>query len=106
MGTWRTMRSERVILVVTLAIGVSSRAVCAQPAINQELLQRIAALEAQLAELKRLVDAQQPVVEAGKAAERNAEDVQPEDRASLDYLHDLKYGVGLDTYYGFNFNRP
>jgi len=24
----------------------------------------------------------------------------------IDYLHDLKFGVGLDTYYGFNFNRP
>ena len=25
---------------------------------------------------------------------------------SLDYLHGLKYGGSLDTYYGFNFNRP
>ena len=95
-----------VILVATFAIGMAPRTASAQPPTNQELLQRISALEAQLAELKKLVNAQPADVEAPKVAEVTAEEAKAEDRLFLDYLHDLKYGGSLDTYYGYNFNRP
>ena len=58
-----------VMLIVGLALGVAPRAASAQTPTNQELLQRISALEAQLAELKALVNTRPAGVEAAKAAE-------------------------------------
>jgi hypothetical protein len=95
-----------VIPIAAFALGMAPRAAFAQAPSNQELLQRILVLEAQLAELKRLITSSPQSAEAPKAAEAKTEDVKTEDRAFLDYLHDLKYGGSLDTYYGFNFNRP
>jgi hypothetical protein len=63
-----------------------------------EIQRRIAALEAQLAELKALVDAK-PTTEAPRLPAQD-------ETASLDSLRDVKFGVALDTYYGYNFNRP
>ena len=94
------------LLVAVLTLGVAPREGFAQAPTNQELLQRIAALEAQLAELKRLVNAQPAAVDGPKAAEVQSDEAKAEDRLFLDYLHDVKYGGSLDTYYGFNFNRP
>jgi hypothetical protein len=92
-------------LMAVLA-GVSPRVACAQAPTNQELLQRIADLEAQLKELKDMVNAR-PVQGAVTAVEEpKAEAAKPDESAFLDYLHDLKYGGSLDLYYGFNFNRP
>lgn len=96
-----------VVLAVALAIGLAPRQAMAQaPTTNQEILRRIAALEAQLAELKALVTAPN----AGRDEPKSEAKVQPEDKseesAVLDHLRDLKYGASLDTYYGFNFNRP
>jgi hypothetical protein len=94
------------ILLAAVAIGMTPHAALAQGPTNQELLQRISALEVQLAELKRLVSAPPAGVAAPKAAAIEPADTKPDDRVFLDYLHDLKYGGSLDTYYGFNFNRP
>jgi hypothetical protein len=97
-----------------MALALRPCAASAQTPTDQELLRRIDALEAQLAELKSLVRARGtvdiPPEEAPKAA-ANAGTVKDEaskdeDATFLDYLHDLKYGGSLDTYYGFNFNRP
>ena len=93
------------VLVAVLVLGIAPREAVAQAPTNQELLQRIAVLEAQLTELKRLVNAQAAGVETPRAA-APAEDARGDDSVFLDYLHDLKYGGSLDTYYGFNFNRP
>jgi hypothetical protein len=94
------------LLAAVFTLNVAPREAFAQTPTNQELLLRISALEAQLVELKRLVDTQPAPVEAPKAAEVKAYEARAEDRLFLDYLHDLKYGGSLDTYYGFNFNRP
>ena len=64
---------------------------------SADILRRIAALEAQLAELKALVE-QQPVDQPSSVSADRA--------APHDDLHNLTYGLALDTYYGFNFNRP
>jgi len=94
------------MLIVVLAMGAAPSAASAQTPTNQELLQRISALEAQLAELKALVNTRPAGVEAAKAPETTPEEVKGEEGLFLDYLHDLKYGGNLDTYYGYNFNRP
>ncbi|HXI26768.1 MAG TPA: outer membrane beta-barrel protein, partial [Vicinamibacterales bacterium] len=88
------------------AIGVSPRAADAQAPTTQDLLQRIAALEVQLAELKSLVNSQRAGSDAVEPGDAPAGQAKADDGVFLDYLHDLKFGVGLDTYYGFNFNRP
>jgi putative OmpL-like beta-barrel porin-2 len=102
----RCSRRVQSILVVVCAVGVSPRAAVAQVPTNQDLLQRIAALEVQLAELKNLVTSQRAGSDAAGTSDAPAGQVKADDDVSLDYLHDLKFGVGLDTYYGFNFNRP
>ena len=90
-----------VVLAAVMALGMAPRAAFAQPPTNQELLQRIALVEAQLAELKHLIAAQ-----VAKADTPKPEEAKAEESVFLDYLHDLKYGGSLDTYYGYNFNRP
>jgi hypothetical protein len=90
-----------VIVVAILALGIAPRAASAQTPTNQEILQRIAVLEAQLTELKSLATAQATPTTPPEAAQTKADE-----SVFLDYLHDLKYGGSLDTYYGFNFNRP
>jgi len=95
-----------VILATTLGIAMAPRAVSAQSLTDQQLLERIEMLEAQLAELKRVVRAQPAVVQAPGAEAPKIEAVKAEASPSLDYLRDLKYGGSLDTYYGFNVNRP
>jgi hypothetical protein len=65
---------------------------------DEDIRRRIAALEAQLAELKALVE-QKPQAVA-------QQEVSEDEKTSLDYLHDLKFGAALDTYYSYNFNRP
>src|SRR5947199_1432194 len=79
------MRIVRVIVIAITVVGLFVRTASAQGASREELLARVAALEIQIAELKALIE-QKPVEEG--------------------YLHDLKFGAVLDTYYGFNFNRP
>lgn len=93
------------ILVTTLGIAMAPRAVMAQGLTNQQLLERIELLEAQLAELKSVVRAQ-PGVQPPGGARPKSEAAKTDASPSLDYLRDLKYGGSLDTYYGFNFNRP
>ena len=102
----RCSRRVQSILVVVCAVGVSPRAAHAQAPTNQDLLQRIAALEVQLAELKNLVNSQRAGSDAVEPGDAPAGQATADDSVFLDYLHDLKFGVGLDTYYGFNFNRP
>jgi hypothetical protein len=81
----------------------------AQQPSNQELQRRIDALEAQLAELRALVNAAQPAqAPAAEAPKPPAEAQAPteQEKTFLDYMHDLKFGVNLDTYYMYTFKRP
>ena len=55
---------------------------------NQQLLQRIEALEAQLAELKSMVRAQPASVQPPSAEAPKSEAVKAEDSAFPDYLHE------------------
>ncbi len=89
-----------VLLVFLMLITTSVRAAFAQAPSREDLLTRIAALEAQIADLRALVE-QRP----GDAVQPLRPDGQAE-RTQDDYLHDLKFGVVLDTYYAFNFNQP
>jgi Putative beta-barrel porin-2, OmpL-like. bbp2 len=102
----RCSRRVPSILVAVCAVGVSPRAALAQAPTNQELLERIASLEVQLAELKKLVNLQRAGSDGVEVTDATTEQVKAEDRVVPDYLHDLKFGASLDTYYGFNFNRP
>jgi len=89
----------RIIVIGGCAVGLCAQSAAAQTGPSRdELLTRINALEAQLAELKALVE-QKPV-------EAAAAEVAQDERLYSDYLHDLKFGAVLDTYYGFNVNRP
>jgi len=97
-GIVHRLRRHRVALALSLVL--LPRTALAQMPTNQELLQRIAVLEAQLTELKNLVKAGAGVEESGAVA------VPKPDEKEQAFLHDLKYGGSLDTYYGFNFNRP
>lgn len=84
--------------LVAVVIVTSARSLTAQqPPSDADIQRRIAALEAELAELKAIVDARR--IEAARP------EVHEEEKAR-DNVHDLEFGVALDTYYGFNFNRP
>jgi putative OmpL-like beta-barrel porin-2 len=69
---------------------------------REQILQRLTALETEIAQLKatlqRTPEPALPPV-AGPPPAQN-------DTPVLDYLRDLKFGAALDTYYGYNFNRP
>src|SRR5438309_394195 len=88
----------RVIVIAITVVALFVRTASAQGPSREELLARVAALETQIAELKALIE-QKPVKEAKT-------EVSQDERIYADYLHDLKFGAVLDTYYGFNFNRP
>jgi hypothetical protein len=105
IGTMRSF-ATCLILVTTFEIAMTPHAASAQSLTNQQLLERIEILEAQLAELKRVVRVQPAVVHAPGAEAPKSEAVKAEASPSFDYLRDLKYGGSLDTYYGFNVNRP
>jgi hypothetical protein len=105
VGTMRSFATG-LILVTALGIEMAPHAALAQSLTNQQLLERIEQLEAQLAELKSVVRAQPAGAHAPVAEAPKSEAVKTEASPSLDYLRDLKYGSSLDTYYLFNFNRP
>jgi hypothetical protein len=85
--------------------------------------ERIEKLENEVSELKAVVQqlqsisskpaAQSPsdgeAENRSSAAQQNVVQtnvVQTEDRKTLDFLHDSTVNLGLDTYYGYNFNNP
>src|SRR5262249_20870560 len=68
-------------------------------------LQRIVALETELARLKASVE-EQSAAQQGPAPAPTQTTVTDDQKVLSDYLHDLKFGASLDTYYGYNFNYP
>src|SRR5258708_15991337 len=98
------LRSSVVLAGLVLALLLSAPAQSfAQPPrpSNDELLRRIDALEAQILELKALL---------GPPAEPSTPPASPavteDEKVFLNSLQNFRYGMVLDTYYGFNFNRP
>jgi len=85
-------------LVVTLSLTMATGAAAQTPLSNEELLQRITTLEAELAQLKAQVEAR-PVEAAQKEAAAG-------EKGLADPLRDVRFGIALDTYYAYNFNRP
>jgi hypothetical protein len=75
------------------------------PATNEELLRRIEALEAQIGELRAVLNAR-PAEQTASAPLAPEPPATQEERLFLDSLHDLKFGAMLDTYYEYNFNHP
>ncbi len=88
---------------------------------NQKAMQdRITKLEAEVSELKAIVQQLRPPATAAPASalapatQVNRDDPQPapeakftqEDRKELDFLHDTTIDVALDGYYAYNFNHP
>ncbi len=133
-GRWGSRVSSRfgcrVIIprLVTLAI-----AVCMWPAPghgqaaplqqnSQALEERVTNLEHEVAELKAIVQRLQPpattavpspILEERPAPKPVTEAqtliqpaIQPEDRNTLDFLHDTTINFALDSYYSYNFNHP
>src|SRR5262245_2577323 len=91
-------RFVRLMTITGLTLSTASSAGAQDTRQNAEILRRIAALEAQIAELKAMVE-QQPATAA-------LQEVTDDEKKYLDYMHDLKFGAALDTYYSHNFNRP
>jgi hypothetical protein len=101
---------------------------------SQGLQRRVEQLETEVAELKRLVQAQNASMSDGgerpsgghiaessdgrivltSSVERTAQETPPpgaaslpaEDRKTLDFLRDTTINVGVDGYYSYNFNQP
>src|SRR5262245_37989597 len=83
-------------IIAAMAVATNARAQTPRPS-SDDVLRRIAALEAEVAALKA-------EVEGGRAAAASdGEKAAAQDRAPSDTV---TYGVALDTYYGYNFNRP
>ena len=100
---------------VALAVTIATALVVPCPAWAQgspppgEILRRLSALEAEVAELKALIVAQDAAPTSVPRQDPSPQEaVQPSataaDRIFANY--DLKYGVGIDTYYEYNFNHP
>lgn len=90
-----------------------------QPSSNAEAMQeRVTKLENEVSELKEMIGQLQstspklvaPTAAVGEADERPSSAqqnvVQGQDRKTLDFWRDTTVNLGLDTYYGYNFNNP
>jgi len=97
----------------------------AKASTSEGLQQRVGELEAEVAELKRIVKELQtnsqaagslqdpPTAQSTSGAQAQSASfsaqpstLTPQDRKSLDFLHDTTINIGLDGYYEYNFNAP
>lgn len=69
---------------------------------REQILQRLSALEAEIAQLKATLQSAPQPASTPAADAPSAQN----DAAALDDLRDLRFGASLDTYYGYNFNQP
>ena len=98
------------------------------PDTHADLQRRVEKLEMEVAELKRLLKEnasaavvskkdgtaasalnEEDAIPAGTNANRSntvSSSLSPDDRKTLDFLHESTIDVGLDSYYAFNFNHP
>jgi hypothetical protein len=98
------------------------------PGTHADLERRVEKLEMEVAELKRLLkenasvavvskndgaaasalNEADPIPSGTNANQANAvsSSLSPDDRKTLNFLHDTTIHVGLDSYYAFNFNHP
>ena len=113
-----------VVLCVAAAFGQETTGKTAKP--PEDLERRVRQLESEVTELKQIVrQLQQGVGATGngigavphlvEVSERvaplpptsePAPVVTADDHKNLDFLHDTTINLGLDTYYGYNFNNP
>lgn len=113
------------LIVISCVNVVAGQQVSAKPADSpEELERRVRQLESEVSELKQIVgqlrqgtaahraEVSAPIVEASARVASQATTappasvVTPDDRKILDFLHDTTINVGVDTYYGYNFNNP
>ena len=112
-----------VVLCVAAAFGQETTGKAKSP---EDLDRRVRQLESEVTELKQIVtQLQQGVGATGngigavphlvEVSERvaplpptsePAPVITADDRKNLDFLHDTTINLGLDTYYGYNFNNP
>src|SRR4029079_14797533 len=69
---------------------------------RQQILERLSALEAEIAQLKATLESAAPLA-SPPAVDPPA---SPQNTAGLDDVPGLTLGSSLDTYYGYNFNQP
>jgi Putative beta-barrel porin-2, OmpL-like. bbp2 len=101
------IRLLAVVAATALSVATPARAHAGQVQSSREdLLRRIEVLEAEVATLKREVEAQNLPVAADAAPALPHDAADDQETNSVDSLNNLKFGVALDTYYEFNFNRP
>ena len=100
------------LLLTARPAGAQTQDPTAAPSVDDELLNRIAVLETQLADLKAAVAARRNGAPAGEASSRGASaassgtSAAAQDSAFVDALRQVRVGGSLDLYYGYNFNRP
>ena len=104
-------------------VSLSAQSAPATPAASSEtsqanLEERISKLEAEVSELKALLKQLQStstsstaVLPVGSAAKADTDPqpqqkLSPEDRKSLDFLHNTTVNLSVDSYYSYNFNHP
>src|SRR5579864_3128085 len=107
------------MLVLTCAFAVTS-SMAQQPSAFREdtsasnLQQRVAQLEAEVAELKNVVTQLQAAAKPEQVPPGSASNLVPgegsaitaEDRSNLDFIRGTTVNVGIDGYYAYNFNAP
>ena len=111
LARWFIQRRVALSLTITSVLVTPGSAWAQASPPPAEILRRLAALEAEIAELKALIVAQDVAPTPVRREDpRPREAGQPSetagDRIFANYLHDLKFGVGIDTYYAYNFNDP
>jgi len=104
---WQGMTITLLLMLTLLVLMLGVRPAHAQTVeasqpTRQQILERLSALEAEIAQLKATLQGTAP-----PASPRTVDPPSsPHASAGLDDLRDLTFGASLDTYYGYNFNQP
>ena len=113
-------------LIVLLCVAAAFGQETGKARSPEDLERRVRQLESEVTELKQIVrQLQQGVGATGNGigavphlvevservaplppASEPAPVITADDRKNLDFLHDTTINLGLDTYYGYNFNNP
>jgi len=104
---WLGMTVTLIVMLALLMLLLGVRPAHAQTVegsqpTRQQILERLSALEAEIAQLKATLQGAAPLA-SPPAVDPPA---SQQNTAGLDDLRGLTFGASLDTYYGYNFNQP